>query len=118
MSMIEYALNATPRHGLRRSVMSQLQTCSGPVALSTGAGRGQCCWPAWIRPGVRFDQRSLRLFATRTAARRVVPAASKRVIHRMTGLPAGADLVLDHGAIGGQDPRPIGPIFLRHGVSH
>jgi len=71
--MIEYALNATPRHGLRRSVMSQLQTCSGPVALSTGAGRGQCCWPAWIRPGVRFDQRSLRLFATRTAARRALP---------------------------------------------
>ena len=37
--MIEYALNATPRHGVRRSVMSQLQICPGPVALSTGAER-------------------------------------------------------------------------------
>src|SRR6478752_2120476 len=100
MSMIEYALNATPRHGLRRSVMSQLQTCSGPVALSTD----RCGYsPPGPPRGEHYP---------------VVPAASKRVIHRMTGLPAGADLVLDHGAIGGRDPRPIGPIFLRHGVSH
>src|SRR5674476_1338072 len=40
MSIIEYALNAFPRHGERRSVMSQLQTWPGPVAISTGFSRG------------------------------------------------------------------------------
>ena len=38
--MIEYALNDDPRHGLYRSVMSQLQIWFGPVAFKTGAGRG------------------------------------------------------------------------------
>lgn len=40
MSMIEYALNADPRHGEYRSVMSQLHTCTGSVAVWTGMLRG------------------------------------------------------------------------------
>lgn len=38
--MIEYILNAHPRHGVRRSVMSHDQTCPSLLASSTGACRG------------------------------------------------------------------------------
>lgn len=38
--MIEYALNATPRQGERRSVMSQDHTWPGAVASRTGGWRG------------------------------------------------------------------------------
>lgn len=40
VAQCDLSSTATPRHGERRSVMSQDHTCPGPVASSTGAARG------------------------------------------------------------------------------
>ena len=65
--MIEYALNAKPRHGVRRSVISQLQICSGPVASSTGA-----------RLPVLFAKRSARPGAALIVDRSLYPPPEHR----------------------------------------
>lgn len=47
ISMIEYVLYATLDHTEFTSVMSQLHTCPGPVATSTGIFRG-CLVPFFV----------------------------------------------------------------------
>lgn len=67
--MIEYALNDTPRQGVRKSVMSQLHTCPGPVASNTGACRGGLALRARVGATGRMDW-SVISAATRHHVRR------------------------------------------------
>ena len=117
--MTEYALNATPRQGLRRSVMSQLHTCPGPVASSTGASRGvrlllarrvgttgRADWssiPAAIR---HHERREASITASSQAAANEwsteTPFSHPAVIRASTAARSRRT-----------DPRGVGPIRLR-----
>ena len=95
--MIEYALNATPRHGDRRSVMSHDQPCPGPVASSTGASRGGLVLPLRVGATGRAVWSSMSA-ATRHQDRRepsITPASQASANVWSTDTPSAQPAVIN-----------------------
>jgi hypothetical protein len=95
--MIEYALNAIPRHGVRRSVMSQLHTCPGPSATSTGAARGARVDPRRVGARGRPDWSGIEA-AIRHHERRepsITPASQAWAKQWSTETPSAHPVVID-----------------------